>query len=192
MWMPVVLSTIRLSRHGPKVSAQNLRYRYRADGVEVDKQGAFRHYPTVRASGVGESACRGTNSAANHGDTDHAAEQSTYWRTPGRVRAKPTITARLGRDPPRPSLVSGSRRREPCQHLFHCRIDLRGDLLRSVPEHAGGLGLGLSICRSIIEAHEGRLWASANEPRGAVFQFTLPASGRRLEEFEPSPQSPPA
>jgi PAS domain S-box-containing protein len=38
-----------------------------------------------------------------------------------------------------------------------------------------GLGLGLSICRSIIEAHGGRLWASANVPRGAVFQFTLPA-----------------
>ena len=39
----------------------------------------------------------------------------------------------------------------------------------------GGLGLGLSICRSILEAHDGRLWASANEPRGALFQFTLPA-----------------
>jgi signal transduction histidine kinase len=38
----------------------------------------------------------------------------------------------------------------------------------------GGLGLGLSICRSIIEAHGGRLWASATVPRGAVFQFTLP------------------
>ena len=38
-----------------------------------------------------------------------------------------------------------------------------------------GLGLGLSICRSIIEAHGGRLWATANAPRGAVFQFTAPA-----------------
>jgi C4-dicarboxylate-specific signal transduction histidine kinase len=39
-----------------------------------------------------------------------------------------------------------------------------------------GLGLGLSICRTIIEANGGRLWASANAPRGAVFQFTLPVS----------------
>lgn len=37
-----------------------------------------------------------------------------------------------------------------------------------------GLGMGLSICRSIIEAHGGRLWASRNEPRGAALQFTLP------------------
>jgi C4-dicarboxylate-specific signal transduction histidine kinase len=38
-----------------------------------------------------------------------------------------------------------------------------------------GLGMGLAICRSIIRAHGGRLWATANEPRGAVFQFILPA-----------------
>jgi PAS domain S-box-containing protein len=38
-----------------------------------------------------------------------------------------------------------------------------------------GVGLGLSICRSIIEAHNGRLWASPNAPRGAVFGFVAPA-----------------
>lgn len=38
----------------------------------------------------------------------------------------------------------------------------------------GGVGIGLSICRSIIEAHGGRLWADAHRPRGAVFHFTLP------------------
>jgi PAS domain S-box-containing protein len=38
---------------------------------------------------------------------------------------------------------------------------------------ASGMGMGLSICRSIIEAHEGRMWASANTPRGAIFRFTL-------------------
>src|SRR6202041_358363 len=38
----------------------------------------------------------------------------------------------------------------------------------------GGLGMGLSICRSIIDAHGGRLWASANVPQGSIFQFSLP------------------
>jgi C4-dicarboxylate-specific signal transduction histidine kinase len=41
---------------------------------------------------------------------------------------------------------------------------------------AEGLGIGLSISRSIIEAHGGRLWAAPNQPHGAVFVFSLPAA----------------
>jgi len=43
---------------------------------------------------------------------------------------------------------------------------------------SNGTGMGLSICRSIIDAHGGRLWVEANEPRGAAFQFTLPGAER--------------
>jgi len=41
----------------------------------------------------------------------------------------------------------------------------------------GGMGLGLSISRTIIEAHGGTLWASPNEDKGATIQFTVPAGG---------------
>jgi C4-dicarboxylate-specific signal transduction histidine kinase len=63
-----------------------------------------------------------------------------------------------------------------------------------------GMGMGLSICRAIIEAHEGRLWVTPNTPRGAVFQFTLNARGesessvsRASQPFVPAPPAnPPA
>jgi PAS domain S-box-containing protein len=52
------------------------------------------------------------------------------------------------------------------EHLFNAFYTTKSDGM--------GMGMGLAICRSIIEAHDGQLYASANEPRGAVFQFTLP------------------
>jgi signal transduction histidine kinase len=45
---------------------------------------------------------------------------------------------------------------------------------------SSGTGMGLSICRSIIHAHGGKLWAEANEPRGAAFKFTLPDVEKEL------------
>ncbi|HUB47472.1 MAG TPA: AAA family ATPase [Acetobacteraceae bacterium] len=62
---------------------------------------------------------------------------------------------------------------ETANHLFEGFYTTKPD----------GLGMGLPICRSIIEAHGGRLWASTNEPRGAVFQFILPIE---QEEIRPA------
>ncbi|MEH2513537.1 PAS domain S-box-containing protein [Nitrobacteraceae bacterium AZCC 1564] len=66
---------------------------------------------------------------------------------------------------------------QSADHLFEAFYTTKPD----------GLGMGLPICRSIIEAHGGRLWVSANTPRGAVFQFTLAPEGNdafAAEEFK--------
>ena len=73
--------------------------------------------------------------------------------------------------------------------LRQLEADLANELTRGTPrptspvrnsgpgiEKQGCVGMGLSICQSIIDAHGGRLWIDANEPRGAVFRFTLPGA----------------
>jgi PAS domain S-box-containing protein len=53
-----------------------------------------------------------------------------------------------------------------------------------------GLGMGLAICQSIVAAHGGRIWASANKPRGAVFQFTLPPESEGSARADPTGHIP--
>jgi two-component system sensor histidine kinase KdpD len=61
---------------------------------------------------------------------------------------------------------------------------------RAGPPREGGVGLGLAICRGIIEAHQGRIWAENRPGQGARFLFTLPleASQPALEPETPQPQ----
>jgi signal transduction histidine kinase len=66
-----------------------------------------------------------------------------------------------------------SRSRTPGAELIHLNMDRIFKPLFSTK--ARGMGMGLSICRSIIESHYGRIWASAGASRGSIFQFELPS-----------------
>jgi signal transduction histidine kinase len=66
--------------------------------------------------------------------------------------------------------------RDSGEGLDSARVDRLFDAFFTTK--ADGMGMGLAISRSIIESHGGRLWASANVPRGAVFQFTLPTDDK--------------
>jgi signal transduction histidine kinase len=91
-------------------------------------------------------------------------------------------------EPPR-QLVLGSRQDGPQQIQVSVKdtgVGISSEAGNRVFEaffttKSGGLGMGLSICRAIIEAHGGRLWAEPNVPRGAAFHFTLPSQPQNLE-----------
>jgi signal transduction histidine kinase len=61
---------------------------------------------------------------------------------------------------------------ETLEHVFDAFYTTKPD----------GMGMGLSICRSIIEAHGGRLWATRCKPQGALFQFTIPADRAAIRD----------
>jgi signal transduction histidine kinase len=104
-------------------------------------------------------------------------------RAPGRTAPGNAVEAMSGASDGTRELLVRSRKADSGGVLVEVR-DSGPGLAPETLEHVfeafyttkpGGLGMGLSICRSIIEAHGGRLWASANLPRGASFQFALPA-----------------
>jgi len=55
-----------------------------------------------------------------------------------------------------------------------------------------GMGMGLSICRTIVEAHGGHLWASPRSPYGTIFRLTVPATAESSPESRQDPGAPPS
>jgi len=123
-------------------------------------------------------------------ETDLAADLPPIWADPVQMQQVIANLARNGID------AMASEESHPQVLSIRSRRDGTDRLLIEVRDHGSGLedvekvfepffttkkegmGMGLAICRWIVEAHEGRLWASRNTPRGAIFSFTLPITTR--------------
>ena len=95
------------------------------------------------------------------------------------------IEAMAGLADPAKLLVLTSRRKES-EILIQLRdrgVGVQDSALIFEPffsTKVSGMGMGLSICRSIVEAHGGRIWATANEDAGMMFSFTLSSLSERM------------
>lgn len=73
------------------------------------------------------------------------------------------------------------------ERFFRGKSSRLADAATANTHNGGGLGLGLTICRGIVQAHGGRIWAEANHPRGAAFLFSLPVE--RPQPMMPAKES---
>jgi C4-dicarboxylate-specific signal transduction histidine kinase len=98
------------------------------------------------------------------------------------LNACESMSANPARDR-RVEIVVGQKDDAVCTSVLDCGTGIARDQLESVFDpffttKAGGMGLGLAICHSIITAHGGRLWVTNRAERGAAFHFTLPVIAR--------------